>query len=63
MKYDLNSKNHFVSDYKPTPCHSPKKSAVSVCKYHICESRNPHLKPSDNYNADLKWDFYLSPSG
>lgn len=23
---------------------------------------NPDLKPSDNYNADLKWDFYLSGS-
>ena len=23
---------------------------------------NPNLIPSDNYNADLKWDFYLSPS-
>lgn len=23
---------------------------------------NPVLKPSDNYNADLKWDFYLSGS-
>lgn len=23
---------------------------------------NPDLEPSDNYNADLKWDFYLSGS-
>lgn len=23
---------------------------------------NPDLKPSDNYNADLKWDFYMSQS-
>ena len=23
---------------------------------------NPDLKPSDDYNIDLKWDFYLSPS-
>lgn len=23
---------------------------------------NPDLKPSDNYNADLKWDFYISQS-
>ena len=23
---------------------------------------NPNLKPSDNYNVDLKWDWYLSPS-
>ncbi|VBB45713.1 conserved hypothetical protein [uncultured Paludibacter sp.] len=23
---------------------------------------NPKLKPSENYNVDVKWDFYLSPS-
>ena len=23
---------------------------------------NPDLKPSDNYNFDLKWDWYISPS-
>ena len=23
---------------------------------------NEDLKPSDNYNADLKWDYYISPS-
>ncbi len=23
---------------------------------------NPDLKPSDNYNIDLKWDWYISPS-
>ena len=23
---------------------------------------NPDLKPSDNYNVDLKWDWYISPS-
>ena len=23
---------------------------------------NPDLKPSDNYNLDLKWDWYISPS-
>ena len=23
---------------------------------------NPDLQPSDNYNVDLKWDWYLSPS-
>ncbi len=23
---------------------------------------NPDLKPSDNYNLDIKWDWYLSPS-
>ena len=23
---------------------------------------NPNLKPSDNYNIDLKWDWYISPS-
>ena len=23
---------------------------------------NADLKPSDNYNVDLKWDYYISPS-
>ena len=43
----------------------PQSKEISPYQYvniTFVSQGNPHLKPSDNYNADLKWDFYLSPS-
>lgn len=64
MKYDLNSKNSLRLGLSKTYT-LPQSKEISPYQYvniTFVSQGNPHLKPSDNYNADLKWDFYLSPS-
>ncbi|NLO70495.1 MAG: TonB-dependent receptor plug domain-containing protein [Porphyromonadaceae bacterium] len=63
-KYDLNSKNTLRLGLSKTYT-MPQSKEISPYQYvniTFVSQGNPHLKPSDNYNADLKWDFYLSPS-
>ena len=43
----------------------PQSKEISPYRYvniGFASQGNADLKPSDNYNADLKWDCYLSPS-
>ena len=43
----------------------PQAKEISPYRYvsvRFNSQGNPDLKPSDNYNVDLKWDWYLSPS-
>lgn len=43
----------------------PQSKEISPYRYISVSFKsqgNPDLKPSDNYNIDLKWDWYLSPS-
>ena len=43
----------------------PQAKEISPYRYvsvRFNSQGNPDLKPSDNYNIDLKWDWYLSPS-
>ena len=64
VKYDLNSKNSLRLGLSKTYT-LPQSKELSPYQYvniTFVSQGNPHLKPSDNYNADLKWDFYLSPS-
>ncbi len=63
-KYDLNSKNSLRLGLSKTYT-MPQSKEISPYQYvniTFVSQGNPYLKPSDNYNADLKWDFYLSPS-
>lgn len=43
----------------------PQSKEISPYRYVSVSFKsqgNPNLKPSDNYNVDLKWDWYISPS-
>ena len=43
----------------------PQSKEISPFRYigvSFNSQGNPDLKPSDNYNIDLKWDWYISPS-
>ena len=43
----------------------PQAKEISPYRYvgvNFNSQGNPHLKPSDNYNLDLKWDFNPSPT-
>ena len=64
LKYDLNDKNAIRMGLSKTYT-LPQSKEISPYQYvniGFASQGNPNLKPSDNYNADLKWDYYLSPS-
>ena len=64
VKYDLNDKNSFRLGLSKTYT-LPQSKEISPYQYigmNFKSQGNQNLKPSDNYNADLKWDYYLSPS-
>lgn len=64
LKYNLNDKNAFRLGLSKTYT-LPQSKEISPYQYIDLSNSyvgNPDLKPSDNYNADLKWDYYMSPS-
>lgn len=64
LKYDLNDKNtlRFGASKTYTLPQSKEISPYRYVNVGYSSQGNPNLKPSDNYNVDLKWDYYLSPS-
>lgn len=64
LKYDFNPKNSLRFGASKTYT-LPQSKEISPYRYvniGFASQGNAGLKPSDNYNADLKWDCYLSPS-
>ncbi|MDD3077724.1 MAG: TonB-dependent receptor [Paludibacter sp.] len=64
LKYNLDDKNALRFGLSKTYT-LPQSKEISPYQYiGLTDSYvgNPHLKPSDNYNVDLKWDYYISPS-
>lgn len=64
LKHDVNDKNSIRLGFNKTYT-LPQSKEISPYQYvniSFTSQGNPNLKPSDNYNADLKWDYYLSPS-
>ena len=64
LKYDLNNKNTIRLGLSKTYT-LPQSKEISPYQYlglSFSSQGNQDLQPSDNYNADLKWDYYLSQS-
>lgn len=64
LKYDIDSKNVLRFGVSKTYT-LPQSKEISPYQYvniGFASQGNPNIKPSDNYNVDLKWDYYLSPS-
>lgn len=63
LKYDLNDKNsvRFGASKTYTLPQSKEISPYQYVNISFSSQGNPDLKPSDNYNIDLKWDYYMSP--
>lgn len=64
MKYNINTKNSLrlgISKSYTLP-QSKEISPYQYVNIGFASQGNPDIKPSDNYNIDLKWDYYLSPS-
>src|SRR5690554_5282038 len=64
MKYDLNDKHTLRLGASKTYT-LPQSKEISPYRYvniGFASQGNADLKPSDNYNVDLKWDYYISPS-
>lgn len=62
LKYDVNGKNSIRLGINKTYT-LPQSKEISPYQYvniSFTSQGNPNLKPSDNYNADLKWDYYIS---
>ncbi|SFK57452.1 TonB-dependent receptor [Porphyromonadaceae bacterium KH3CP3RA] len=63
LKYDLNDKNSLRLGISKTYT-LPQSKEISPYQYvniSFSSQGNPNLRPSDNYNVDLKWDYYISP--
>ncbi len=64
LRYNWNEKNSLRLGLSKTYT-LPQSKEISPFQYiniGFASEGNPHLKPSDNYNLDLKWDYYLSAS-
>ncbi|MDD3319977.1 MAG: TonB-dependent receptor [Paludibacter sp.] len=64
FKYNLNDKNTLRLSASKTYT-LPQSKEISPYQYlglSFKSQGNPDLLPSDNYNLDLKWDYYMSPS-
>ncbi|NDV46302.1 TonB-dependent receptor [Paludibacter sp. 221] len=64
LKYDVNDK-HTIRLGASKTYTLPQSKEISPYQYvniSFASQGNPNLKPSDNYNADLKWDYYISSS-
>jgi len=62
LKYNLNDKNALRFGVSRTYT-LPQSKEISPYRYQGPKwnsQGNPGLQPSTNYNADLKWDFYMS---
>ncbi|MFV0391392.1 MAG: TonB-dependent receptor domain-containing protein [Paludibacteraceae bacterium] len=64
LKYTVNAKNVLRLGLSKTYT-LPQSKEISPYQYvniTFASQGNPDLKQSENYNADVKWDVYLSPS-
>ena len=64
LKYDLNAKNSLRLGASKTYT-LPQSKEIAPFQYvdmSFTSQGNPNIKPSDSYNLDLKWDYYISPS-
>ncbi|NLT03105.1 MAG: TonB-dependent receptor [Bacteroidales bacterium] len=64
VKYEADEKNTLRLGLSKTYT-IPQSKEISPYQYvniGFVSQGNANLKPSDNYNADLKWDHYLSPA-
>ena len=64
LRYSLNEKHalRFAASKTYTLPQSKEISPFRYVSVSFNSQGNPDLKPSDNYNFDLKWDWYISPS-
>jgi hypothetical protein len=64
LKYDVNSKNSVRMGLSKTYT-LPQSKEISPYQYvniSFTSQGDRNIKPSESYNVDLKWDYYLSPS-
>ncbi len=64
LKYDMDGKQALRLGISKTYT-LPQSKEISPYQYvnvGFASQGNPNLHPSDNYNLDVKWDNYLSPS-
>ncbi|MGI6048606.1 MAG: TonB-dependent receptor [Petrimonas sp.] len=62
LKYDINDKNSLRLGIGKTYT-LPQSKEISPYQYvniSFASQGNPNIKPSDNYNVDLKWDYYIT---
>jgi outer membrane receptor protein involved in Fe transport len=62
LKYDMNDKNSLRLGISKTYT-LPQSKEISPYQYvniSFASQGNPDIKPSDNYNLDLKWDYYIT---
>ena len=62
LKYDINDKNSLRLGIGKTYT-LPQSKEISPYQYvniSFASQGNPNIRPSDNYNVDLKWDFYIT---
>ncbi|MDR2910269.1 MAG: TonB-dependent receptor [Bacteroidales bacterium] len=62
LKYDMNAKHSLRLGVSKTYT-LPQAKEISPYQYvniSFASQGNPNLKPSDNYNVDLKWDYYIT---
>lgn len=64
LRYDLNDKNtlRLGASKSYTLPQSKEIAPYQYVNISFVSQGNPNLKPSDNYNLDLKWDYYLTAS-
>lgn len=64
LRYNFNDKHalRFAASKTYTLPQAKEISPFRYVSVSFNSQGNPDLKPSDNYNIDLKWDWYLSPS-
>lgn len=64
LKYNFNDKNvlRFGASKTYTLLQSKEISPYQYVDISFASEGNPKLQPSDNYNLDLKWENYFSPS-
>lgn len=64
LKYDINDKNilRLGASKSYTLPQSKEFTPFVYVNVSFNSQGNPNLKPSENYNLDLKWDYHLTPS-
>lgn len=64
LRYNFNNKHalRFAASKTYTLPQAKEISPFRYVSVSFNSQGNPDLKPSDNYNIDLKWDWYISPS-
>src|SRR5690606_35696125 len=63
LKYDPNDKNSLRMGASKSDT-APQSKEISPYQYvniSFSSQGNPNIKPSDNYNVDLRWDYYMNP--